>query len=206
MFDFGLFTTSVSLGWFIILMAICVAVFIFGGPATGLVLTAVVLYNVTIWQPLFDGQKTLFWLAVIVAVIAIIWYFLSGGRSGGGLAVVAAVVALIMVLVLMLGHLFGAFERGDIDDPDAPEVATTYDDIMEDMDDMRQKRVDAENSIREDFGGDIRGLKTRVNRQAERIDSLEASADRQRGRLERLRQMLDGHIEEHVKRSHRGSK
>lgn len=204
MFDFWIGMSSVSIVTFILWMIVCAVVYKFVGHAAGLLLLAVVLYNVTVWVPLFDGQKLLFWLSVLGAIGAIIWWYLSGGRSGAGLAMGLAVLALVQAILLMIGPPHGIITpEGGVDVSGVSEkVENTSDDLAGDLVDIREKNKDAINEVRFDLTDENDATNRRVNRLVKRVNSLETTVNQQRGRLKALRDLLDDHIHERVGQPH----
>ncbi|MGB3945701.1 MAG: hypothetical protein WBK76_02575 [Candidatus Saccharimonadales bacterium] len=183
---------SVHPFWFIIGLLVCAAAIYFA-TAAGTLLLAVYLYAVTVWTPLWSWLPDLFWLAVVAALIGLLLGLFAGG-AGRSLALGGAVVALLVALILMHGHLFGS--KPDV--PEGDKVGTTFDQLQQDFDDERTKRIENDNDVREDFDR----LQRQNNRQAGRIGSLETEVEELKGRVTTLQELVDDHVHERVDQPH----
>ena len=115
MHDFLWFHLAWPLFWFIIVLLVSVAVMVFVGRALGILVMALVIYGLTVWDPWFDEMPTLFWLAILAGVVGIICGLVNGG--GRWLAWLGAITALVLAILLANSDIFGASPPLDREQP-----------------------------------------------------------------------------------------
>lgn len=144
--------------WFIIALIICAVVARFA-LATGLLLAALVLYNGTVWNPWFSWLPNLFTLAVLVALVGLVWGLISASDMSRRLAVWGAAVALLLGIVLMNSDIFNASPPLDRKEPG---ITGNLNRIQGNLNEEREMRIQNDNDVRRD-----------LDKMSDRIDKLE---------------------------------
>lgn len=149
MHNFLWMTFSVHLFWVFVGVAISLGVMMLIGRATGMLLMALFLYNVTVWTAWPSWLPDVFLVAVLASAIGIVIGVFSD--NGGTLATFGAATALIIAIWLMTANSFGLSAQVD-DLPDGnPGTQNTITQLENDLEDERAKRIENDNDMRRDF-------------------------------------------------------
>lgn len=209
-YDLGLFVLSISPGWFFFWLAVIVVIMVvLRAWAFGLLLLAIFLYNVTVWIPWPVWLPTLFTPIVLVTIGALIAGFFIKKPIVRWVAMAGAGAAMFIVVLLLLFSWLG-LPDGEVDTLDTGDQALTekmtgdtgVGSLQNDLDDLRAKRVEAENVMRDDFTSEIARLEKLVTTQGDQIETYQEDLAELQGQVDTLQSLIEDHSSEDVHQPH----
>lgn len=136
MYKIAWFTLDWPAFWLVVAALACLFIAIKVASATGTLLLSLVLYFGFAWNPWFTWLPNLYWLAVAVGALGILWGLVHAGERSRSLATFGAGVALGLAFVLINSNVFGASPPQD---REVPGITSQLVQIKEDMDDQQEQ-------------------------------------------------------------------